>query len=111
MDVLSLPTHDNMGLHSCMIKDFQARDSVNIPLELMCQDFCEEVSAADYFVLAAEVMMAATAPAAGGHQDMETNSFASNFRFGRRTATNCSPEPLPNPTHSCARPRRLSSTG
>jgi len=92
---------DNKGLHGCMLRDFNERDSVNISLELMWQDFCQEVSAADFFVLAAEVMMAATTPAAGGHQDMWTNSFASNFRFGRTTATECSPEPLPNPTHSC----------
>merc|ERR1712183_958275 len=65
----------------------------------MWQHFCTEVSVADFFVIAAEALMEATVPeesrAAWGEE------FAKNFRFGRRTQTECHPEPLPNPVHSC----------
>jgi len=90
---------DNMGLKGCMLRSVEERDSSNISLELMYQDFCTEVSVADFFVIAAEALMEATAP----RQDQRLwgRSFSNNFRFGRTTALECTPEHLPNPKNSC----------
>jgi len=91
---------DNGGLKGCMLTAVHERDSSNVSLELMWQDFCTEVSIADFFVIAAEALMENTAPDFQS-QRMWGRSFAGNFRFGRTTALECSPEELPNPIHSC----------
>jgi len=88
-----------MGLKGCMLTAIHERDSSNVSLELMWQDFCTDVSAADFFVIAAEALMTVTTPPE--HRNKWDASFKSNFRFGRQTAVTCSPEPLPNPIHSC----------
>merc|ERR1719464_163470 len=91
--------HDNRGLQGCMLRSVHERDSSNVSLELMYQDFCSEVSIADFFVIAAEALMTLTAP----HQDQKlwSGSFGRNFRFGRTTELTCAPKPLPNPKDSC----------
>jgi len=91
--------HDNLGLKGCMLESVSERDSSNVSLELMWQEFCQEVSIADFFVIAAEALMEATAPRQ--HRGMWSGSLRRNFKFGRQTALQCSPEPLPNPTHAC----------
>jgi len=90
---------DNLGLKGCMLRAVTERDSSNISLELMWQDFCTQVSIADFFVIAAEALMEVTAPQQD--QQMWGQSFANNFRFGRQTALECHPEELPNPANSC----------
>lgn len=90
---------DNAGLKGCMLQAVTERDSSDVSLELMWQDFCSEVSIADFFVIAAEALMEATAPSSS--QAMWGQSFANNFRFGRQTAFECHPEELPNPINSC----------
>jgi len=90
---------DNAGLKGCMLSAVHERDSSNISLELMWQDFCTEVSAADFFVIAAEALMTVTTPS--NQRNKWDASFKSNFKFGRQTAVECSPEPLPNPIHAC----------
>jgi len=90
---------DNAGLKGCMLHEVEERDSSNISLELMWQDVCTEVSAADFFVIAAEALMTATTPSA--QRGKWRRSFTNNFQFGRKTALECSPEPLPNPIHAC----------
>jgi len=90
---------DNLGLKGCMLESVSERDSSNISLELMWQDFCQEVSIADFFVIAAEALMEATAP--GQHRGMWSGSFRNGFKFGRQTALSCNPEALPNPIHAC----------
>jgi len=90
---------DNLGLQGCMLTAVHEPDSSNVSLELMWQDYCTEVSAADFFVIVAEALMEATIPAE--HQIKWGDSFRTNFRFGRRTQQSCAPEPLPNPAHAC----------
>jgi len=91
--------HDNKGLQGCLLTSVHERDSSNVSLELMWQDYCTEVSAADFFVIAAEALIEATLPeefrAEWGSQ-MEKQ-----FRFGRETQFTCKPEALPNPAFSC----------
>jgi len=90
---------DNKGLEGCMLKVMAERDLSNVSLEFMWQDFCTEVSIADFFVIAAEALMAATAPSQ--HRQLWAEAFATNFRFGRRTALECNPGRLPDASHSC----------
>merc|ERR1740129_1121545 len=90
---------DNLGLKGCMLQSIVERDSVNISLESMWQDFCTQVSAADFFVIAAEALIEATVPA--DRRAAWGQAFAQNFRFGRQTQFDCHPEPLPNPAFSC----------
>jgi len=90
---------DNKGLKGCMLQSIVERDSVNVSLESMWQDFCTEVSAADFFVIAAEALIEATVPAE--HRAKWGQELFHGFRFGRRTATECDPDHLPLPTESC----------
>jgi len=90
---------DNAGLKGCMLEAVHEFDSSNVSLELMWQDFCTRVSAADFFVIAAEALMEATTPSS--HQSRWGDNFANGFKFGRRTQLTCSPEELPNPIHAC----------
>jgi len=82
-----------------MLQTIHERDSVNISLESMWQDFCLEVSAADFFVIAAEALIEATVPAE--KRSAWGQAFFHNFRFGRETKFECHPELLPNPKFSC----------
>lgn len=91
--------HDNLGLKGCMLEAVHERDSSNVSLESMWQEFCTQVSAADFFVITAEALMEATLPAE--HKAAWGDLFRQKFQFGRRTQTSCAPEPLPNPTFSC----------
>jgi len=91
---------DNAGLKGCMLSTVTERDSSNVSLEGMYQQFCKEVSVADFFVITAEALMTATAPP-GSLRNMWRSSFVNNFRFGRTTALTCNPEPLPNPADGC----------
>jgi len=90
---------DNLGLKGCMLQAVVERDSVNISLESMWQDFCTVVSSADFFVIAAEALIEATVPA--DRRADWGQAFAQKFRFGRQTQFECHPEPLPNPAFSC----------
>ena len=48
---------DNLGLQGCLLDAVQEADSVNVTLESMWQEWCTEVSVADFFVIAAEALM------------------------------------------------------
>jgi hypothetical protein len=64
------------------------------------QDFCGSVSLADFMVIAAEGVMAATATSTTF--DLKA-SFKSKFQFGRTTRQSCENlPPLPNPKDGCA---------
>jgi len=87
-------------LKGCMLRNVHERDSSNVSLEGMYQDFCHDVSVADFFVIVAESLMEAAAPQ-GTARAMWRQSFENNFKFGRTTALECTPEPLPNPANGC----------
>jgi len=90
---------DNIGLRGCMLTAVHERDSSNVSLESMWQAYCTEVSAADFFVIAAEALIEATLP--DEHRAKWGSTFHLNFQFGRETQVSCTPEPLPVPTDSC----------
>jgi len=90
---------DNGGLKGCMLSTVHERDSSDVSLESMWQEFCTEVSVADFFVIAAEALMVATA--ASNQRGAWANAFSREFAFGRTTALTCNPRELPNPIHSC----------
>jgi len=91
--------HDNNGLKGCLLEAVSEPDSTNVSLELMWQDYCTEVSVADYFVIVAEALMEATVPEA--FRADFGSKLESQFRFGRETQATCSPGLLPNPGESC----------
>ena len=51
---------DDLGFKGCMLQSIVEWDPWNISLESMWQGFCLEVSAADFFAIAAEALMEAT---------------------------------------------------
>jgi len=91
--------HDNAGLKGCLLESIDEIDSVNVSLESMWQDYCLEVSAADFFVITAEALMEATTPIKFRHGVGQ--GFEKLFKFGRETKLECHPDPLPNPAESC----------
>ena len=52
---------DNLGLKGCLLQAIDP-DSSDIRLESMWQEWCTEVSVADFFVIAGEVLIEATLP-------------------------------------------------
>jgi len=90
---------DNNGLKGCLLEAVHEPDSTNVSLELMWQDYCTEVSVADFFVIVAEALMEATVPEA--FRADFGSKLESQFRFGRETQATCSPGLLPNPGESC----------
>jgi len=91
---------DNAGLQGCLLDAIQEADSVNVTLESMWQDFCTEVSVADFFVIAAEALIEATLPNRR-QRNRFGSAFENQFRFGRTTKSSCTPGPLPNPEEAC----------
>lgn len=90
---------DNNGLQGCLLHAVNEPDSSNVSLELMWQDYCTEVSAADFFVIVAEGLMEATMPKKWrAHFGAQLER---QFRFGRETQAQCDPGLLPNPAEAC----------
>jgi len=90
---------DNLGLKGCLLDAITEADSVNVTLETMWQDWCTEVSVADFFVIVAEALIEATLPPA--QRAPFGSAFENQFRFGRETKSTCNPGLLPNPEHAC----------
>jgi len=90
---------DNMGLKGCLLDAITEADSVNVTLETMWQEWCTEVSVADFFVIVAEALIEATLPPA--QRAPFGSAFENQFRFGRETMSTCNPGLLPNPEHAC----------
>jgi len=86
---------DNMGLKGCLLEAVAEDDT---SLEGIWQEFCTEVSLADFFVIVAEALIVNTLPeeSKGWGPSLEKQ-----FRFGRTTRETCNNDPLPNPQHSC----------
>jgi len=97
---LDFDDEDNLGLKGCMLKAGSGDGSEHgVSLESLWQEFCTEVSIADFFVIAAETLMAAASPSKD--MDMWMMSFFKGFRFGRKTAKTCHPPDLPKPDNAC----------
>merc|ERR1719277_2471533 len=90
---------DNNGLKGCLLHEIKERDSSDVSLESMWQNWCTEISVADFFVIAAEALIEASLPEA--QRAKMRAAFEQQFRFGRETKTTCSPGALPNPEEAC----------
>ena len=66
---------DNTGLDGCVHKDENS-------LQQVYSDWCEQVSLADFIVIAAEAVMSASATS--------PIDFATSFKYGRSTSATCS---------------------
>jgi len=90
---------DNKGLHDCL--DGEGEFGLGHSMENMYQEFCNEVSLADYLVIVAESLMLVLRP------DFDWQTLSSQtlswgkFKFGRETQPQCSPGRLPDPLDSC----------
>jgi len=91
---------DNKGLQGCLLESVHEEDSSHLSLEGLWQDFCDQVSISDFFVIAAEALIVEVVPAE--HRSKWETSFTSGFQFGRKTRLTCAPLPLPNPADSCS---------
>jgi len=95
---LDMGHDDNGGLAECLVRGEHGQS-----LQMSYEHFCDQVSLADFLVIAAEAVMDATRKEArGGSSDMQ---FANRFKFGRetKTAETCRQRKhaLPNPTKGC----------
>lgn len=97
---------DNLGLEPCLTSgQFQHTGAFNnVSLLSVYQQFCSDISLADFFVLAAEAVMMQTRTNAGF-----TASFKSSFKYGRTTSLECSfaSGRLPNPEEGCNATERV----
>lgn len=85
-----------MGLKGCLLDDHTPQ---GVPaVQGMWQEFCTDVSLADFFVLTAEALIEKTLPA---NQAWLGQELRAQFRFGRTTAATCHNPALPNPEESC----------
>jgi len=86
---------DNKGLKECLYFGEH-----NVSLHEAYKQYCTEVSLADFLVIAAETVMSVSRSRA--KREPKSIDFKGQFRFGRKTATECvfNP-PLPNPEDSC----------
>jgi len=91
---------DNGGLPECLFRgEFDGKVSLNDAYEL----FCDQISLADFIVIAAEAVMGHMAD--GAAKELLKEGLKGSFRFGRTTAfEGCefAVGALPNPAHSCA---------
>lgn len=91
---------DNKGLYECLVGVGEFNQSATV--EAAYQHFCDEVSLADFLVVAAEAVMMMTRPDWDETNKVSPSlNFKPNFKWGRRTALACDPGPLPNPDESC----------
>lgn len=86
---------DNKGLKGCLLEAVAEDDT---SLEGIWQEFCTEVSLADFFVIVAEALIVNTLPKESESWGPELEN---QFRFGRTTRETCDNDLLPNPEHSC----------
>lgn len=92
---------DNAGLYPCVAG--QGEFGSQLTITAAYQDFCSEVSLADFIVVAAEALMMRTHQNWSSSQGISTKlDLRSGFKFGRTTSQDCSPLILPNPEHSCS---------
>jgi len=93
---------DNAGLMACMAGD--GENGNKAVLATAYAKWCDQVSFADFLVIAAESIMVRTRPDYDGSSRASPSlNFKNNFRFGRRTADSCSGlPPLPNAEDGCA---------
>eukprot|EP00438_Fugacium_kawagutii_P023359 Skav218622 [mRNA] locus=scaffold3208:159753:161471:- [translate_table: standard] len=90
---------DNAGLPACL-----SSGEHGIALVDVYQQFCREVSLADFLVIAAEaVMMSTRARHLASNPEALPLDFRGRFRFGRATAISCAfaQGRLPNPEEGC----------
>lgn len=96
---LAFSDPDNAGLMPCLAGDGEF--GLGVTLQNAYADFCNEVSFADFVVIAAEALMVRSR----GDWDpaLKRSGFElqEGFRFGRLTSPTCMPGPLPNPEDSC----------
>mmetsp|Transcript_16801 Transcript_16801/g.29496 ORF Transcript_16801/g.29496 Transcript_16801/m.29496 type:complete len:948 (-) Transcript_16801:335-3178(-) len=89
---------DNQGLQGCLTgRNFvHEGDFANASVLDIYQGFCSRVSLADFFVLAAEAVMAETRPGA-------SSRLKASFRYGRTTSLTCEHAQgrLPDPELGC----------
>lgn len=86
---------ENAGLPACL-----ASGEHGSSLQEVYQQFCTQVSLADFLVIAAEAVIASTRARAAGTASLDLRSI---FRFGRRTASSCdfAVGRLPDPERGC----------
>ena len=80
---------------------------MNVTLESMWQDWCTEVSVADFFVIAAEALIEATLPPT--QRAPFGSAFEKQFRFGRASKSNCTLAPCQIQSMLAMQLRRTSS--
>jgi len=93
-----LAADNNKGLAACL-HDGQ----FGLSLNQAYQPFCETISLADFFVIAAEAVMMATRRNAEDYAQVGSLNFEDTFKYGRETKSTC-PEAggqMPNPEDSC----------
>ncbi|CAJ1335279.1 unnamed protein product [Effrenium voratum] len=96
---VDLTDPDNLGLKECLYEG-----EFGISIADAYEHFCESVSLADFVVIAAEAVMAASREhVTAEDSSRSTIDFKSQFKFGRTTATTCefAHGRLPNPERSC----------
>jgi len=87
---------DNAGLMPCLVG--AGEHGHQATLQNAYADFCDEISLADFVVLAAEALMVRS------RRDWNQSSafnMQKGFKFGRPTSRTCWPGRLPNPEDSC----------
>lgn len=89
---------DNAGLQPCLLADNV------LSLKTAYHRHCHQISLADFIVIAAEAVIAATADQTSDLASALRNS----FRYGRTTSLTCDwAPPLPNPEESCQAVREI----
>eukprot|EP00441_Pelagodinium_beii_P003137 CAMPEP_0197704080 /NCGR_PEP_ID=MMETSP1338-20131121/125758_1 /TAXON_ID=43686 ORGANISM="Pelagodinium beii, Strain RCC1491" /NCGR_SAMPLE_ID=MMETSP1338 /ASSEMBLY_ACC=CAM_ASM_000754 /LENGTH=1269 /DNA_ID=CAMNT_0043287979 /DNA_START=196 /DNA_END=4006 /DNA_ORIENTATION=- len=106
---ISFADPDNVGLAPCLTGTGSLHANVEgVGLASIYHDFCTSVSLADFFVIAAEAVMAYTRKMAVDPSNSTFDpGFKSQFKFGRVTSTACeyAAGRMPNPEHGCAATR------
>lgn len=90
---------DNKGLHDCLINhgEFNKGNSI----QDLYQEFCDEISLADFIVIVAEAVMVRLRPDFNFNEKSSPTFAWGSFLWGRETKTSCDPGRLPDPKDSC----------